>query len=371
MEYLYHNIQLISFPLTFVYGLFFLLDPAPKDVFRNHALARRLFGATLIIWAAYIGVTWCLGDTLENPLIKISVNISRFYIFGSLLEIAFSALVDNRFPIVEKTCKRLILWVLFMAAMTLNILLVPPPVQIYVVIAAAVYYAYEVYAILKRYYRVYYNMKRNMDNYYSENVSSFTRWMLWSSHGLGLIGFSGIFLAFAPTFGLLIYMVFGVLFFTYMSYSLYRYTLSVGYIKEVVMTDENEADNDDADKEQNPPVSEETHTKFISLEKKVNVWIENHGYTVPALTIQQLAVELETNRTYLSDYVNSKHGLTFRAWIARLRIDYAKQLLIGDSTLSIHKAAEMVGYSYNNFNIVFTRMNNISPAQWKEKCAKK
>lgn len=110
MEIVYHNIQLVSFPLTFVYGLFFLLDPAPRDVFRNHALARRLFGATLIIWAVYIAITWSLGGELKDPVVRISVNLSRFYIFGSLLEIAFSALVDNRFPIVRKTRNRLILW---------------------------------------------------------------------------------------------------------------------------------------------------------------------------------------------------------------------------------------------------------------------
>lgn len=366
METVYHNIQLVSFPLTFVYGLFFLLDPAPRDAFRNHVLARRLFGATLIIWAVYIAITWFLGGELKDPVVKISVNLSRFYIFGSLLEIAFSALVDNRFPIVRKTRNRLILWGVFMAAMALNILFVPAPAQKYVVIVAALYYAYEVYAILRRYYRVYFNMKRDMDNYYSENVSNFTHWMLLSSHGLGIIGFSGIGLAFAPTLGLLIYMVAGIIFFTYMSYSLYRYTLSVGHIKEIVMPDENEAEDKKQTEEQHPPAGEDTNPTFVALGKKVDAWIENQGYAVHALTIQQLAVELGTNRTYLSDYVNSKYSLTFRNWIAQLRIDYSKRLLIGNSALSINTIAEMTGYSYNNFITVFTKMNRISPSQWRK-----
>lgn len=216
-----------------------------------------------------------------------------------------------------------------MAAMTLNILFVPAPAQKYVVIVAALYYAYEAYAILRRYYRVYFNMKRNMDNYYSENVSNFTHWMLLSSHGLGIIGFSGIGLAFAPTLGLLIYMVAGIIFFTYMSYSLYRYTLSVGHIREIVMPAENAAEDKEQMEEQHPPVGEDANPTFIALGEKVNAWIENQGYTAPALTIQQLAVELGTNRAYLSDYVNSKYSLSFRNWIAQLRIDYSKRLLIG------------------------------------------
>lgn len=366
METAYYHIQLVSFPLTFVYGLFFLLDPAPKDMFRNHVLARRLFGATLIIWAVYIAITWFLGGEMKDPVARVSVNLSRFYIFGSLLEIAFSALVDNRFPIVRKTRDRLVLWGMFMAVMALNILFVPAPVQKYVVIAAALYYAYEVYAILRRYYRVYFKMKRDMDNYYSENVSNFTRWMLLSSHGLGIIGFSGIGLAFAPTLGLLIYMVAGVVFFTYMSYSLYRYTLSVGHIKEIVMPAGNEAEEKEQVEEQYPPVGEDANPAFAALEQKVDEWIENRGYTVPALTIQQLAAELGTNRTYLSDYVNSKYSLTFRNWIAQLRIDYSKRLLIGNSALSINTIAEMTGYSYNNFITVFTKMNRISPSQWRK-----
>ena len=366
METVYHNIQLISFPLTFVYGLFFLLDPAPKDMFRNHVLARRLFGATLIIWATHIAITWSLGGELEDPVAKVSVNLSRFYIFGSLLEIAFSALVDNRFPIVRKTRNRLVLWGALMTVMALNILFVPVPVQKYVVIAAALYYAYEVYAILHRYYSVYANMKRDMDNYYSENVSNFTRWMLLSSHGLGIIGFSGIGLAFAPTLGLLIYMVAGILFFTYMSYSLYRYTLSVGHIKEIMLSAESEAEDKEQTEEQRLPVGEDAHPAFVALERKVDEWIEDRGYTAPELTIQQLAVELGTNRTYLSDYVNSKYSLSFRSWIAQLRIDYSKRLLVGSSALSINTIAEMTGYSYNNFITVFTRMNRISPSQWRK-----
>lgn len=366
MEIIYHNIQLVSFPLTFVYGLFFLLDPAPKDMFRNHVLARRLFGVTLIIWAVYIAITWLLGGELKDPLVKISVNLSRFYIFGSLLEIAFSALIDNRFPIVRKTRNKLISWGMFMVAMALNILFVPAPAQKYVVIAAALYYAYEVYAILRRYYRVYFNMKRDMDNYYSENVSNFTRWMLLSSHGLGIIGFSGIGLAFAPTLGLLIYMLAGIIFFTYMSYSLYRYTLSVGHIKEIVMLAENEAEDREQTEEQHLPLGEDTNPTFAALDKKVNNWIDNQGYTASELTIQQLASELGTNRTYLSDYVNSKYSLSFRSWIAQLRIDYSKRLLIENSTLSINTIAEMTGYSYNNFITVFTKMNRVTPLQWRK-----
>lgn len=384
METVYHDIQLVSFPLTFVYGLFFLLDPAPKDVFRNHVLARRLFGATLVIWAVYIGVTWSLGGALKDPVTKISVNLSRFYIFGSLLEIAFSALVDNRYPIVRKTRDRFILWGVFMSAMALNILFVPAPARNYLVVVAAVYYAYEVFAILRRYYRVYFNMRRNLDNYYSENVSNFTHWMLLSSHGLGIIGFSGIWLAFAPTLGLLIYMLAGIIFFTYMSYSLYRYTLSVGHIREVVMPSENEAYVENGTDVENGTYSGkqaegrcpstgfigsadgDANPAFASLGEKVDAWIEDKGYTVPALTIQQLAQELGTNRTYLSDYVNSKYSLTFRNWVAQLRIDYAKRLLAGDSALSIHTIAEMTGYSYNNFITVFTKMSRISPSQWRK-----
>ena len=99
------------------------------------------------------------------------------------------------------------------------------------------------------------------------------------------------------------------------------------------------------------PVGEDANSAFAALEQKVDEWIENRGYTVPALTIQQLAAELGTNRTYLSDYVNSKYSLTFRNWIAQLRIDYSKRLLIGNSALSINTIAEMTGYSLSLIHI--------------------
>lgn len=361
MEELYYKIQLISFPLVFVYGLFFLLDPAPEKVYRNHVLGRKLFGLTLLIWAVYIGMTYFFSIASINPIINVSVNLSRFYIFGSLLEIAFSALVDNHYPIVIKTRNRLILWVVYMTIMAINVLFVPEQYQWSVLFAAALYYAFEVYAILCRYFKVYKTMKTKMDNYHSKNVESFTKWMLASSYGLGAIGYSAIGLAFAPIIGLLLFMAVGILFFTYMSYSLYRYTLSIGYIKEAVM------DSDDDISKEVQALNEEKNSVYIVLAEKIDDWIANDGYTQPSINIQQLATQLETNRTYLSNYINSKYSLTFRDWIAKLRIDYAKKLLLENPDLSVANVSQKVGYSNSNFTANFIKQYGMSPAQWRKK----
>ncbi|MEG1685106.1 MAG: helix-turn-helix domain-containing protein, partial [Bacteroides sp.] len=146
---------------------------------------------------------------------------------------------------------------------------------------------------------------------------------------------------------------------------LYRYTMSVGHIKEVVMAPDSEISNENHLANQQPPIHEDQNPIYITLNVKINNWIENHGYIQPSLTIQQLAIELGTNRTYLSAYINSKYSLTFRDWIAKLRIDYAKEMLIKNPNLTIARVAQKVGYSNSSFTAMFIKLHDMSPAQWK------
>ena len=63
------------------------------------------------------------------------------------------------------------------------------------------------------------------------------------------------------------------------------------------------------------------------MAEKINGWIDAEGYIQSGLTIKKLADMLQTNRTYLSEYIKTTYGASFRDWITGLRINYAKRLL--------------------------------------------
>ena len=112
--------------------------------------------------------------------------------------------------------------------------------------------------------------------------------------------------------------------------------------------------------------TDETRNNSV-LEVKITQWIERKGFVKQGLTIEELAVELISNRTYISSYINSTYGLSFREWIAQKRIDYSKELLRENCNkeLRLNKIADMVGYSSTAFNVAFTKINKMTPSKWR------
>lgn len=117
--------------------------------------------------------------------------------------------------------------------------------------------------------------------------------------------------------------------------------------------------------------SSDTHptvTFMPELAPKVDDWIENKGYLAPGLTLLQVAEQLSTNRTYLSQYINSNYGCNFNAWLAQLRIDEAKHMLLSSPALSIDRIAYNAGFSSKaHFINTFKSCEGTTPGRWREK----
>ena len=103
------------------------------------------------------------------------------------------------------------------------------------------------------------------------------------------------------------------------------------------------------------------------LSAKVNEWVENERYRTSGITMTQAAQELSTNRVYLSQYINSRFGCNFKTWVAKLRIDYAKQLL-ATTTITIDMVASRSGFSNKaQFIKTFKALEGCTPGAWRQK----
>lgn len=94
----------------------------------------------------------------------------------------------------------------------------------------------------------------------------------------------------------------------------------------------------------------------------------------PLLTIEKLAKLLNTNRTYLSQSMNSYYGVSFRKWINELRIQESKVLLMDEKLdhFSIEAIAEMVGFSsISSFNENFKKVTGLTPSYFRKARANK
>ena len=87
-----------------------------------------------------------------------------------------------------------------------------------------------------------------------------------------------------------------------------------------------------------------------------------------SLTIEGLAEMLHTNRTYLSQYIKSVYGMTFRDWISDLRIEYAKRLMLQQPQFRVVDISESSGFlSLSHFTHTFTSKEGCSPSKWRNK----
>lgn len=110
-----------------------------------------------------------------------------------------------------------------------------------------------------------------------------------------------------------------------------------------------------------------TASPLHDLTPKVDEWIKKQAYLEHGITIQQVAEQLSTNRTYLSQYINSCYGCNFNVWLAQLRIDEAKRLLLSSPALSIDRIANSTGFSSKaHFINTFKSSEGTTPGRWRE-----
>ncbi len=108
-------------------------------------------------------------------------------------------------------------------------------------------------------------------------------------------------------------------------------------------------------------------TPHAELAQKVNNWIDSGAYCQPGITMIQMAQLLSTNRTYLSQYINTRYGCSFNTWLTQLRLTEAKRLLASSPTLPIDSIAKMTGFaSKSHFINSFKASERITPGKWRE-----
>ncbi|MGN0310264.1 MAG: helix-turn-helix domain-containing protein, partial [Bacteroides sp.] len=103
------------------------------------------------------------------------------------------------------------------------------------------------------------------------------------------------------------------------------------------------------------------------IARRVKEWIAREGYRQPGITLNELSLQLCTNRTYLSEYINSVYRVSFRDWITALRIEYAKRVMKQEPGLKLQEISQQSGFlSLSHFIRTFSEKESCSPARWRK-----
>ena len=92
---------------------------------------------------------------------------------------------------------------------------------------------------------------------------------------------------------------------------------------------------------------------------------ERQLFLRPKLTLEEVADELHTNKTYVSKMVNNTYNLGFPEVINILRVDYAQQYIMAHRGAKQEEIAQNCGFlSASSFNTIFKKVTGVTPKVW-------
>lgn len=93
-----------------------------------------------------------------------------------------------------------------------------------------------------------------------------------------------------------------------------------------------------------PTINKTSETKTKVLEQQLSKALENKIYLNPSLTIRDLASAIGSNRTYLSNYINSEHKTSFCAYVNKYRVKELQSILKENPQQSLEILADLAGF---------------------------
>ena len=263
------------------------------------------WGAALLVLSANYAVHLLLHPRFTAPDAAILMNLSTYYISAWLFSSALTSLLDNHY-------------------------------------------------IAGRLIREYRKAVRLFDETQSDDIGAYIRWLSVFTWWAVIYGIGCGLFTFIPGKYVFIWILSSIPFYIYLFCSYMNYMLFYERVETALETDMPESSR------QNQPAY------YAELEKRLAGWIGRNGFTHPGLTIEDLAGILCTNRTYIAAYIKSVYHVTFREWIAGLRIEYAKRLMSEHPEMTVSAVPEASGFlSLSYFSRIFTEKEGITPAKWK------
>lgn len=204
--------------------------------------------------------------------------------------------------------------------------------------------------IFLKHYR---NYKKRFENYFTGNITDHLHWVFISYLCILLANLCVILFTQLSTKIIALFPILVIPFFTGYAIHFLNYVHIFHRIEPVI-------------KVETKMQPKSTPLTFSQIEEAIEAWERNKSFMRADITIATLATQLSTNRTYLSQFINSVKQKTFNEWINSLRIEEAKKLIAANKKMTLEEICEMVGYTDKSyFSKCFQKYTGTTPRQWK------
>ncbi len=338
--------------------LFFSKLPQERRI-ENYMRSKKLLGVSLMLWSAQVFLQWLFNFRTTNPPMASVVNFGFYFPCSILFAYAFIALLDYNY-ITSRRIKSDVIKVIAFLTLIISTIFLPPKIATLLLYVLAACFAANVILLCVHFFRSYNHAKQQADNYYTEDIDVFIKWLSICIYILIIFGIVSAPLSFAPRWFTTLYMLIGIMVFIYVFASFQNYMLYYRIVDAAIV------DSETLDDEKVLVNKKMTGVAVQVIDKHMQQWIADKGYVQAAINIEELARMFSTNRTYLSLYINEHYQCSFRQFISRLRVDESKRLLAAGS-MRVSEISFAVGFSTaSHFSRTFKQLEGVSPQEWKD-----
>lgn len=374
-----------------ILGLVLIFFKSPKnDVYSPYRKSKWLLAAgmwmtsiNIWIWLATFNGLW----TLENEWVA-SFDTILFYLIGVCFTFSFGCLIDYTY-ISRQRCK--ITAIKFGATAFIALIAMTDALAAYrqILLIVALLGVIELCAKhIIFFHRSYLQCNELLANYFSSDKKSNVRWLNishWLFYILLAFGVVSITSGAVINWLLQFYIVAVYIYITvkFIKYANEYETLRLATTEEMIAvmdkTQSNNLSHEERKKKEKEEKAEGEEVTATSRTKKpykedfrdilrprIAVWVKAKAYTHEQFTLEELASSLYTNKTYLSTFIKEEYDMNFSGWVASLRIDEAKRIMMKEPEKRLQEVAFECGFSsLAYFSSVFSKSEGISPSAWQ------
>jgi len=335
----YEYLLLLCSAALFFFSMVLILGHLPEgELYSGYARGKILYGIAGFIMGMGFFLIWTIDRDRANDLEDAAIYLSACFIAAIPYWVAnlYMLAVGKK----RKENKLFLLTIpLFLGLLWGGIYLPNRPLGRLMIILACTMLVLMTLHFIRRIYAGYKVSTKMMESYYSGEVNKRIHWIERSSQIMALTIIAMIPVVFYLQKYISIALI-GLI-----GLSIYLYLCISNYFANFQTLINVREENSQNIKK----LGAESNETYRQISKKVAEWKLNGGPFRKDISLDMVAAELTTNRTYLSNYINEVQGTSFRDWISGLKIEKAKELILNNPEMSINDIADAVGSSSQSF----------------------
>jgi AraC-like DNA-binding protein len=351
-------LDIVSIVSVFAGIIMFFFSSEQKKKLITYKRSRYIAGVIFLLYAILCFVHSNFEWRSINKLHASAFSLLIYYMSGTLFGYSLIPLLKkdyfNRHRIMVDSVRALLF-----VGLIVGTLLLDDPYSKIALALSAVYFFTDMMRVSTVFVKSYRMCVADIDNYYSEyHVKNYVDWMFKLSIFVIVYGLSFTFVVYTNTYFIGAFSFIGIFLMAYIVVSFNNYLINVEKI---------DLSKDDGGTENGDKITTGVDSLvYAEIGDKLQEWVEQKRFLNEGVTIVMLCADLNTNRTYLSYYINNTYNCSFRNFISELRVAEAKRLLQEDISKDIEEIAQLAGFSStSNFYRSFKLFENQTPVAYR------